>query len=188
MEVVERARNGSIGAFEELVKRYQTLAFRTAFLITGDATEAEDAAQSGFVKAYYALGRFREGSAFKPWVLTIVANEARTRNRSARRRAQLELRLIEDRPRDDAAPSPERAVLDREPLAAVATALDRLSEKDRLVILLRYLLDLSEKETAEVLRCPVGTVKSRLSRALPKLRAELGAGRTDLLHAEATDG
>lgn len=188
MEVVERARNGSIEAFEELVKRYQALAFRTAYLITGDSTEAEDAAQTGFVKAYYALDRFRAGSSFKPWVLTIVANEARTRNRSTRRRARLELRLVEDRPGGDAAPSPERAVLDREWLAAVAAALDRLPEKDRLVIVLRYLLDLSERETAEVLGCPLGTVKSRVSRALGKLRRGLGPAGQELLHAEAADG
>lgn len=137
---------------------------------------------------YYALGRFRAGSAFKPWLLTIVANEARTRNRSARRRARLELRLVEDRPGVDAAPSPERAVLDREPLAAVAEALERLPEKDRLVIVLRYLLDLSERETAQVLGCPLGTVKSRVSRALTKLRRRLGDDGQELLPAEAADG
>src|SRR6266566_502858 len=69
------ARAGDAGAYAQLVARHQDVAFRTAYLVAGSAAEAEDAAQDGFVKAYRALGRFRPGAPFRPWVLRIVANE-----------------------------------------------------------------------------------------------------------------
>ena len=174
-ELVERARQGDVGAYEELVRRYQELAFRTAYLITGAAAEAEDAAQEGFVKAYYALGRFREGAPFRPWLLRIVANEARNRRTAAARRAGLVLRAAANDPTDGAEPSPEAAVLAEEQRAALLRAVGELRDEDRLVITYRYFLELSEPEMAEALRCARGTVKSRLSRALGRLRQRFRA-------------
>ena len=86
---------------------YQGIAFRTAYVIARNASDAEDAAQDGFVKAWRALGRFREGAPFRPWLLRIVANEARNRRRSAGRRAGLALRAATSEVSGDAAPSPE---------------------------------------------------------------------------------
>lgn len=154
------------------MRTYQTIATRTAYLIAGQEADAEDAAQTGFVKAYYALERFDATRPFRPWLLKIVANEARNRRRAAGRRAGLELRLAEDRP-GDAAPSPEGAVLAGEPRSALVRALNQMKEEDRLVIGYRYLLELSEAETADVLGVARGTVKSRLSRSLKRLRAVL---------------
>src|SRR5918992_1106220 len=91
-ELVERARRGDERAYEELVRQHQGIAFRTAYLVAGDAGDAEEAAQEGFVKAYRALGRFRRGAPFRPWLLQIVANEARNRRRSSGRRAGLAAR------------------------------------------------------------------------------------------------
>src|ERR671917_1214623 len=88
-ELVERARRGDQDAYGELVHAYQGIAFRTAYLLTGNAADAEDAAQDAFVKAYYALGRFRPRAELRPWLLRIVANEARNRRRSAGRRTNL---------------------------------------------------------------------------------------------------
>src|SRR6266536_5609636 len=113
-ELVERARNGDVTAYEQLVRTYQDLAARTAYVITGGAADAQDAVQEAFVKAYYALGRFRGGSPFRPWLLRIVANEAINRRRAARRQVNLALRAAESRPGGDAAPSPEGAALERE--------------------------------------------------------------------------
>lgn len=172
-ELIERAKRGDVGAYEILVQRYQEIAFRTACLVGASADEAEDATQEGFVKAFYALGRFKSGSPFKPWILTIVANEARTRRRSATRRDALAVRLSEGRLEGDAAPSPEGAALARADIDRLLAGLGRLGEDDRLVIGYRYLLELSEKETAAVLGVRQGTVKSRLSRALARLRAEM---------------
>src|ERR671910_1217421 len=86
-ELVERARAGDPGAYAALVRGHEEIAFRTAYLICGNAADAEDAAQEAFVKAHRALGRFRAGEPVRPWLLTIVANEARNRRRSAGPRA-----------------------------------------------------------------------------------------------------
>jgi RNA polymerase sigma-70 factor (ECF subfamily) len=173
VELVERARGGDIAAYGELVDRYREVAFRTAWLITRSSGDAEDAAQDAFVKAFYALARFRRGEAFRPWILRIVSNEARNRRRSAARRERLALRAERERGPGDAAPSPEAATLAREDRERLLGALERLSERDRSVIAYRYLLELSEAETAEALGVRPGTVKSRLSRALERLRATL---------------
>ena len=171
-ELVERATDGDVRAYEELVGRYRDLAFRTARIVTRSSADAEDAAQEAFVKAYYALPRFRRGSPFKPWILRIVANEAKNRVRSSKRREALAVRAAAAES-GGAAPSPEAAALDREAAAGLVQALERLSERDRLVIAYRYLFELSELETAEALDVRPGTVKSRLSRAMDRLRKEL---------------
>ena len=172
-ELIERAQRGDLVAYGDLVRAYQDVAVRTAYLACGDAAEAEDAVQEALIKAHRALGRFRAGAPFRPWLLQIVANEARNRRRSAGRRVGLALRVAEDRPSDAAAPSPEAAVLAGETRAALLGAMDRLSEDDRLVLAYRYFLDLSEAETATALGIPRGTVKSRASRAIARLRGRL---------------
>lgn len=182
-ELIERARSGDASAYKELVVAHQGIAFRTACLIAGNPGDAEDAAQTAFIKAFYALDRFRRNHAFRPWLLAIVANEARNKRRSAGRRSGLELRLAEGRPRDDAAPSPEDAVLDRERDRDLVDALNKLREEERLVIACRYFLEMSEAEAAAALGCPKGTVKSRLSRALKRLRVVL---EDDMLQVEGS--
>jgi RNA polymerase sigma-70 factor (ECF subfamily) len=179
--LIERARRGDVMAYEELVRRYQDVAVRTAHVVAPDG-DADDACQEAFVKAWSALSRFRAGAPFRPWLLRIVANEARNRRRSAGRRAGLALRIAEDRPSSDAAPSPESAVLDHESRATLLAAVNRLRDEDREIIGARYFLDLSEAEAAETLGLRRGTVKSRLSRALGRLRDELersGGGPRD---------
>jgi RNA polymerase sigma factor (sigma-70 family) len=169
--VVGRPRD--LDTYDQLVREHQGIAFRTAYVITGSAADAEDVVQDAFVKAYRARGRFRAGASFRPWLLAIVANEARNRRRSTGRRARLELHLAEERPSGGAAPSPEVALLAREQRAELLAAVDRLGEDQRAAIACRYFLGLSEAETAAVLGCRPGTVKSRLSRALARLEEEL---------------
>ena len=149
---------------------YQGIAFRTAYLIARNAGDAEDAAQDGFVKAWRALGRFREGAPFRPWLLRIVANEASNRRRSAGRRTTLALRAANEDRSGGAAPSPEAAFLSSEQRAGLLAAVEQLPEEQRDVVALRYFLDLSEAEVAETLGIPQGTVKSRTARALERLR------------------
>jgi RNA polymerase sigma-70 factor, ECF subfamily len=173
-ELVARAKRGELKAYEEIVRLHQTIAFRTAWVITRSDADAEEAAQDAFVKAHRALPRFRDGAPFRPWLLAIVANEARNRVRSAGRRAGLVLRVAEERRPDDAVPSPEAALLGSERRGQLLAAIERLPDGARDAIACRYLLELSEEETAAALDCPRGTVKSRVSRALERLRAELG--------------
>jgi RNA polymerase sigma factor (sigma-70 family) len=175
-DLFARAQRGNQAAYEEIVQRYQQLAFRTAYVITGSAAEAEDAAQEGFVKAYRALATFRPGTEPRPWLLRIVANEARNRVRSAGRRHQLDLRVAERFRPGDAAPSPEAAAVAAEDHNWLLGLVNKLSEEDRLVISSRYLLELSGEETAAALGIPEGTVKSRLSRALSRLRQRVEEG------------
>jgi RNA polymerase sigma factor (sigma-70 family) len=173
--LIARAREGDARAYEELVRRHQQLAFRTAWVLTGSAADAEEAAQDAFVKAWRALPRFKDGSPFRPWLLAIVAREASTRRRSAGRRAAWTARAAQDErwvPPQSEAPT-EVAVLQRERAATLLAALARLEPRDREVIELRHVLGLSERETAAALRCRPGTVKSRLSRALDRLREDL---------------
>ncbi len=158
-----------------------------ASLIAGPA-EAPDAVQDAFLKAYVALDRFRADAPFRPWVLRIVANESKNRRRSSRRREQLTLQLAEDRPSGDAAPSPEAAVLERATTESLLASLSALPERDRLVVGYRYLVELSEEETAAVLGIRRGTVKSRLSRALARLRASLPQETQEETQEETLDG
>jgi RNA polymerase sigma factor (sigma-70 family) len=177
-ELLARARGGDADAYAELVRAHQDLAFRTAMLITHNAADAEEAAQDGFLKAWRALGRFREGEPLRPWLLTIVANEARNRRRAGSRRAHLAVRAADEAretPRPAGRPSPEGALLAGELRTEVAAALERLRADDRLVLGCRYLLDLSEAETAAALGLRRGTVKSRTSRALGRLREVLAS-------------
>jgi len=171
--LVERSRDGDDRAFGELVTRYQALAARVARLVA-PGSDVEDAVQEAFVKAWYAMPRFRSGSSFRPWICRIVANEARNRVRSARRRDALVLReaATGDAP---TAPTPEGEALARDDAESLVRALNRLRPDDRLVIAYRWLIDLSEAEMADALDVPAGTVKSRLSRAMTKLRTELAA-------------
>jgi RNA polymerase sigma factor (sigma-70 family) len=173
--LVERARTGDVNAYEALVQQYQQLAFRVAYQVTGDAADAEDAAQEAFVNAYYALGRFRPGAPFKPWLCRIVANEARNRRMSAHRRSALAERAHRAQASGEAAPSPEAAAEAGEFRATLVDTLARLRDDDRLILSYRLFFDFSEADMAEALKVPKGTVKSRLSRALTRLRAALPA-------------
>ena len=171
-ELVERARAGDLDAFEQLVARYQASAVRLAWSLSGG--DAEDAVQEAFVKAYRSLDRFRAGAAFRPWLFTIVANEARNRRRSEGRRERLAVRAgalapstVPSTPEDEAVAADRRRRL--------AAAIETLGDRDREVIACRWFAGLSESEMAVVLGCRPGTVKSRLSRALDRLRAALPA-------------
>jgi RNA polymerase sigma-70 factor (ECF subfamily) len=171
-ELVLRAQRGDPRAYEELVSPHQEIAFRVAYVITRSAADAEDAVQDALVKAWRALGRFRAGEPLRPWLLRIAANEARNRRRSAGRRDRLVLRAAESS--GEAAPSPEEAVLARVDRERLLAALDDLPEQAREVLAYRFLLDLSEEETAAALDVARGTVKSRTARALDRLREAYG--------------
>lgn len=173
--LIERARCGDIVAFEAIVRRYQDLAFRVAYAIVGSAEEAEDVAQEGFLRAYRALHQFRSGAPLRPWLVTIVANAARSQRSSALRRASFTIDADTEIGADDAS-SPEAAALDAETSQELMTAVSALRDEDRRVIASRFFLGLSETETAAVLGCARGTVKSRQSRALARLRAQLYTG------------
>jgi RNA polymerase sigma-70 factor (ECF subfamily) len=169
--VIARVRAGEPEAYAVLVRTHTGIALRAAAAL-GAGADAEDVVQQAFVKAYCALGRFRDGMAFKPWLLAIVANETRNTVRGAARQRTLadrEAALVKAEPLIPESADPAVATLEAERRAALLAALEKLSEEHRLVVTYRYLLEMDEPETAQALGWPRGTVKSRLNRALRKL-------------------
>lgn len=166
--LVARVRSGDLDAYAELVHRHAPMAVRTAALL-GAGSDAEDVVQEAFVKAYRSLGRYREGAAFRPWLLRIVANETRNHHRSAVRRGARELAVALPPELLD----PSEAVADREQKRQLLAAVSGLPDRLRVVVTCRYLLELDEAETATALGLPRGTVKSRLNRGLTRLRDQL---------------
>jgi RNA polymerase sigma-70 factor (ECF subfamily) len=173
-EIVARVCSGDTAAYAHLVDRHAPVAVRTAALL-GAGADAEDVVQEAFVKAYAALGGLRPGAPFRPWFLRIVANETKNLHRAAGRRSARERRAWQQAeplllasthdPADDAIATERKRVL--------VQGLAGLSADQRDVVTCRYLLDLDEAETAAVLGWPRGTVKSRLHRALRRLRESL---------------
>lgn len=176
--LVARVRSGDLDAYAELVRRHAPMAVRTAALL-GAGADAEDVVQEALVKAYRSLGRFRAGAPFRPWLLRIVANEARNHHRSAVRRGSRE-QVAAAIP--EALLDPGDQVADRERRAGLLAAVNALPDRLRVVVTCRYLLDLDEAETAATLGLPQGTVKSRLHRGLTRLRSELAAGGREADH------
>jgi len=172
-ELVERAKRGDLDAYELLVRQHERFAYRMAYAIVRDAGDAEEATQDAFLKAYRALARFRRGAPFRPWLSKIVINEARSRRRKSVRVSAIAARAIANEPGVNAHDSADAAAIFAEQRNVLTAAIDRLPERSRDVVTCRYLLELSEEETAAALGIRPGTVKSRLSRALAKLEAEL---------------
>jgi RNA polymerase sigma-70 factor (ECF subfamily) len=166
---IEAAVAGDTGAFGVLVERYQQAAFRTAWLVLRDVHAAEDVAQEAFVRAYRQLSTFRRGEAFRPWLLRIVHNLALNEIRSRKRRGGMLERLRITVPRVVEAPEHEVEAADE--ASQLLSAIDELPEDDRIVLHLRYFMELPEREIAEAIGRPAGTVKSRLHRASQRLRA-----------------
>ncbi len=170
--LVARVRAGDLDAYAELVRRHAPTAVRTAALL-GAGPDAEDVVQEALVKAYRSLGSFRTDQPFRPWLLRIVANEARNLHRSGVRRAAREQATTQDRAGLRLAADPADTAADHDRDSALVAALRELPEPLRRVVVCRHLLELDEKETATVLGLPRGTVKSRLHRGLARLRTAL---------------
>jgi len=153
---------------------HEQIAFRVAYAVLHDAGEAEEAAQDAFVKAHRALGRFRRGSPFRPWLLQIVGNEARNRVRARSRRKGLVRRVAGTDVSGGAAPPPEAAVLASEQRDELVAAIAALAPDERLAVIGRFFLGLTDEEAAAALGIRRGAVKMRVFRALERLRAELG--------------
>jgi RNA polymerase sigma factor (sigma-70 family) len=166
-ELIRSAQQGDTGAYEQLMQRHQEPVFRLAYLICGDPDDAEDIAQDSFIAAYRALPRFDSERPLRPWLLKITANTARNRRRSLGRYLNVLKRWANEWTDEADAEAQAGDVLAADALLA---AVRRMSEADQTVIYLRYYLELSVAETAQALDIEPGTVKSRLNRALGRLR------------------
>jgi RNA polymerase sigma-70 factor, ECF subfamily len=166
-DLVRRARRGDEAAVEAMVREHQEAMFRLAYLLLGDAADAEDTAQEALIRALASLHRFDTSRPMRPWLLSITANLAKNRLRShsryqsALRRAANESLTL---------PAADEAAAEAQTLWQ---AVRQLQDADQEVIYLRFFLELSVTETAQTLRVREGTIKSRLSRALTRLRQVL---------------
>jgi RNA polymerase sigma-70 factor (ECF subfamily) len=178
--LVQRAARQDAAAWEALVREHQQAVFRLAYLFTGDPDEAEDVAQEAFIRAFRFIDQADPNRPFRPWVLSITANLARNQLRGVKRYLAA-LQRVASREPERFYPVPERDPTGEQ--RALWETIRRLSLEDQQVIYLRYFLELSEEETAEVLGVPGGTVKSRLHRALKRLRARLEQENEEVSHA-----
>ena len=165
--VVRHAANGDAAAWESLVGIHQEAVFRLAYLLLGDPDDAKDVAQESFLRAWRHLHSFDVTRPMRPWLLSIAANLARNRRRSAGRYFAALMRAFRDEPVSERIEEQSSRNLQARELWK---AVQRLNVLDQQIVYLRYFLDLPVAETAEILNVPEGTVKSRLSRALEKLR------------------
>ena len=172
---VTRARAGDLDAYEVLVVRYTAPAHRAAVLL-GAGADADDVVQEAFVKAHRHISRYRGESGFRPWLLAIVANETRNLHRSRGRRDGLVLRAAAREGPELTSPDPADSAVAVERREQLVDQVRQLDARYRDVLVCRYLLDLSEAETATALGLPKGTVKSRTARALATLRARFLVG------------
>ena len=172
-DLIGRARRGDEAAWEALVREHQQPIFRLAYLLLGDADEADDVAQEAFIRAFRALKSFDETRPVRPWLLRIAANLAHNRRRSVRRYLAALGRMAR------AEPEPMTFIGERSgeqwEAQTLWQAVRRLNRAEQEIIYLRYFLDLSEAETAAALEVPAGTVKSRLHRAMSRLRGVVQA-------------
>ena len=175
-ELIIRAAQGDADAYEQIVRLHQEAVFRLAYLIVGDAQDAQDVAQEVFIRAYRGLHHFDTSRPLRPWLLQIAKNLARNRRRTAGRYlAVLQRAFMHISGSVHIAASAESDVDQRWEVQALWDSIQQLPKPDQEVIYLRYMLDLSTQETAEVLGVAPGTVKSRLSRALERLRGVIEA-------------
>jgi RNA polymerase sigma factor (sigma-70 family) len=176
--LISASVHGDADAFGRLVRRYHAPIRRLAIALVGGA-DGDDVAQDAFVRAYRSLGSFRTGAAFEPWLRRIVVNQARNHHRSASRRTRREHHDAGKIEEPEALGSPQAVLDQHENRRVIERALTSLPERDRVVIVLRFLLDYSEAETAAMLGWPRGTVKSRTSRALDRLRSRIDGEVSD---------
>jgi RNA polymerase sigma factor (sigma-70 family) len=170
-ELVARALEGDHQAYANLVRPHERVAYRVAAAITGWNADAEEATQNGFVKAYRSLHRFRPGAAFRSWLLRIVVNEAHNVVRAERRHERLGARAAEQH--RAAVAGADEAVLVRDEIETVLSALGRLSEVDRLTLALRYFAELPDSEAAALAGTSQAAYRVRLMRARRRLQALL---------------
>ncbi len=176
--LVQKAKNGNLDAFDELVRRYEGKIYGLAYRFMGSHADASDLAQDTFIRVYQALAGFRGDAAFSTWLYRIAANICRDELRKRQRRRSVSIdEMIDASPANVPAASgsysPEETVQRREVQRQVQFCLNELSDDHRLILVMREIQGLSYDEIASILQCSMGTVKSRISRARSALKDKM---------------
>ncbi len=187
--LIEKAANGDLDAFNQLVMEYQELAFNVAYRIMADDAAAADATQDAVISMYRKLDSYRGGS-FKGWFLRIVTNACYDQLRKQKRRPTVALEPETDEGEifdspvwiADKSAGPEEAVMNTQLEKAIQDCINKLNEKHKVVLVMVDVSGENYETVAEVIQSPVGTVKSRLSRARLKMQECLQAARELLPH------
>ena len=173
-DLVAHCQGGNARAFDDLVRRHQVRAINVAWQLLGNREDAVEVAQDAFVRIYRSLDGFRGECEFTTWLHQIVVNLAHNKHRWWRRRGRAETETL-DGDRQVAAPTvaPDAAAAQQEFARTLSTRIAALPLAFREVLVLRNVEDLSYEEIAVVLRCSLGTVKSRIARAREALRKSM---------------
>jgi RNA polymerase sigma-70 factor (ECF subfamily) len=177
-ELVDRARGGDRTAFDAIVERYQHAVFRATLAVTSDRSEAEDAAQETFLRAYRRIGDFRGEASLKTWLLAIAWRQAISQRRSLV--ARMRRLVFQDEPRTPFDPpsrsrSQEDGLVSAEQRSAVAELVKSLPDKYRVALVLAATGDYTFDEMAAALGVPAGTLKWRVAEARRLLKTKLKA-------------
>jgi RNA polymerase sigma-70 factor (ECF subfamily) len=179
LECVRRLRHGEVDVFEVLVHRYQKTVFNLVYRMLGDYEEATEVSQEVFLSAYRSVRQFRGDATFSTWLYRIALNHASTRRKMMTNWQRRTVPLDTMDPVGDPGFDPSKAVEQKQTQEQVQKVLNSLEPDDAVIILLRDLQDVPYSEMAQILDLPIGTVKSRLSRARQALKLRLAP----LLHA-----
>jgi RNA polymerase sigma-70 factor (ECF subfamily) len=178
--LVKRARQGDLGAYDELIRRYQERIYATVYHMTSNHEDANDLAQEAFIKGYQALKSFKGGSSFYTWVYRIAVNKTINFLKQRKNKAHMSLDDLDFNAEHDpdlvalvSERTPRREVNLAELHEKLNGAMQKLSEPHRLVVTLHDVQGLSHEEIAEIMECNIGTVRSRLFYARQQLQAYL---------------
>lgn len=178
--LVRRARRGDLGAYDELVRRFQERIYATLYHMTANHEDANDLAQEAFIKAFQAIKTFKGGSSFYTWVYRIAVNKTINFLKQRKNRAQMSLNDLDFNAEHDpdlvaliSEKTPRREASLAELQEKLNAAMQKLSEPHRLAVTLHDVQGLSHEEIADIMECNVGTVRSRLFYARQQLQAEL---------------
>ena len=178
--LVKRAQRGDMGAYDDLVKRYQERVYATVYHMTSNHEDANDLAQEAFIKGFQALKSFKGGSSFYTWVYRIAVNKTINFLKQRKNKAQMSLDDLDFNAEHDpdlvaliSEKTPRREISLTELQEKLNIAMLKLSEPHRLVVTLHDVQGLSHEEIAKIMNCNIGTVRSRLFYARQQLQAYL---------------
>ncbi len=186
-EILDRARQGDPEAFQELVRPHLSSIRRFALSFAGNPSDADDLAQEALIKAYRAMASYRGGGALSTWLYTIARHSFLDARRSHLGRArQRETELPEESP--DPGEQPEALVVEKNETERLLAAIRCLDPTFRVPLVLSDVEGMSYEEIAEIEKVPIGTVRSRISRARDKLRQGLTSGWAEAEAGQGSEG